>query len=90
VVGHLGPLVPGQGSSHLGRQVRRGESEGIAQCLGAVSTGQVDELDVAAGPVDQGADGGLVDPPGDQVAFRKTGDGPGGSGVAEVALRSGR
>jgi hypothetical protein len=50
----------------------------------------VDQLDIAAGPVDQGADRGLVHPSRDQVALRKTVDGPGGSGVAEVALRSGR
>ena len=37
--------------------------------LGAVIGGQVDQSYVAAVAVDQGADGGLVEPPGDEVAL---------------------
>jgi len=41
-------------------------------------------------PLDQGADRGQVALADDQIAFRKTEAGPGGPGVAEIALRSGR
>src|ERR1039458_1690182 len=56
----------------------------------AAACGQVQQQDVAGGALNQGADRGLAVLADDQVAFRKTERGPGGPGVAEVALRSGR
>ena len=43
----------------------------------------------SAGPLDEGADRGAVEAD-EQIAFRKTVEGPGEPGVAEVALRCGR
>ncbi len=45
---------------------------------------------VAGFALHQGADSRLALPADDQVAFRKTVRGPGGPGVAEIALRCGR
>jgi hypothetical protein len=50
---------------------------------------QVNQQREPGGALDERADGGTFKAD-QQVAFRKTVDGPGGSGVAEVALRSGR
>jgi hypothetical protein len=50
----------------------------------------VQQLDEPGRAFDEGADlGGLVFAD-DQIAFRKTVDGPGEPGVAEIALRCGR
>jgi hypothetical protein len=43
----------------------------------------------SAGPLDDGADRGAVEAD-DQIALRKTVEGPGEPGVAEIALRCGR
>jgi hypothetical protein len=51
---------------------------------------QVHQHHVSGGAFDQRSDGRLVQGSGDEIAFRKTKAGPGGSGVAEIALRFGR
>jgi hypothetical protein len=51
---------------------------------------QVQQQGESGAALDQGADRGLLTRTDDQVAFRKTEAGPGGLGVAEVALRFGR
>ncbi len=73
----------------LGDLAERG-GEGGVELLGPAPARQMNQLDVEAVPVDQRADGRPVAAAGDQVALRKTVRGPGGSGVAEVALRCGR
>jgi hypothetical protein len=57
---------------------------------GRVELGEVEQLDEPRLTLDERANRRAVVRPDDQVALRKTVGGPGGSGVAEVALRSGR
>jgi hypothetical protein len=71
-------------------QVTHGLDHGCGDGLGGVVTRQVQQDGEPGGPLDQGPDRALVSSTQDEVAFRKTVDGPGGLGVAEVALRCGR
>jgi hypothetical protein len=52
-----------------------------------VPAGQVQQLHGSAGSLDQRADGRPAVLSNDEVSLRKTDGGPGGPGVAEVALR---
>lgn len=69
VVRELGSLVPGQGEPEVWEQAAEGGDEGVAHGRGAVIAGQVHQLEVAAGAVDQGSDRRLVAASDDQVAF---------------------
>jgi hypothetical protein len=55
-----------------------------------MTAGKMNQAHRPAGSVEQSADRRAAVLPDDQVAFRKTEAGPGGPGVAEVALRFGR
>jgi hypothetical protein len=91
VAGHLRALVPGQGPTRLGRQREHGERQRLLQCLRTTSAGKVDQLDVAARPVDQGADRGLDHPSRDQVALPIAHPNPGlDNGGPAIDERSGR
>ena len=90
VAGHLYALVPGQRPAGDFRQAGQNLDQAIADSVGVMPGGQVDQAHVSAGAGRPGCRSRIVHPAGDQVAFRKTEPGPGGPGVAEVALRSGR
>jgi len=90
VVGHLGALVPGERASQTARELAEEVDEPVSERLCPRSTVDVHQQREAAGAFNQRPDRGAVERADDQVAFRKGGDRPGGSGVAEVALRFGR
>jgi hypothetical protein len=58
VAGHLASLVPGERASSFDRQVGHRRGEPGLEVMSAAAVRQVDELDAAAGAVDQRADGG--------------------------------
>jgi hypothetical protein len=63
---------------------------GVADLDRTATGGQVQQQHEPGRALDQGADRGAAAGADDQITFRKTVGGPGGSGVAEVALRCGR
>jgi len=103
VLGELCALVPGQGPTELvGQRPDRG-GDRIADGFGAVAgqrravvdprpgavavhAGQVQQHGESGGSFNERADRGALET-GDEVAFRESVGRPGGSGVAEVALR---
>ena len=78
----LGALVPRQRSPQVGRQGGDRGDQTIADGFGMMPVGQMDQHRIAGSAFDQGGDGGLVAFTHDQVAFRKTVEGPGEPGVA--------
>ena len=87
---HLRTLIPGQRRAQHFRQSFDLRRQGVPHQLGGIAVGQVQQHRVVGGALHQGADRGQVLAADDQVALRKTVHGPGGPGVAEVALRCGR
>lgn len=74
------PLVPGEGPLHLGWDVRGLCDQRVADLRGLPTGGQVDQMDVASGAFDQGADRGALSAADDQVAFPV----PGSSAVVDL------
>jgi hypothetical protein len=68
------------------RQVRQPRFQRLVQSV-AVSLQKMQQSDDPGLMFHQGADRGALVLADDEIAFRKTEDGPGGSGVAEIALR---
>jgi hypothetical protein len=62
-------LVPGQGEPGGLREAGRHPGQLVAEGRGVVAGGQVDQAQVAAGPVGQGADRGSAGPADDEVSF---------------------
>src|SRR3982075_3288482 len=75
VLSHFGALVPGDGSDQVGGQRLDLDGHRGADRLGAVVDGEVQQHDIAGGPLHQGADGGVVVLGDDQVAFPVAGHG---------------
>ena len=71
---HLAALVPGQRPAQLRRQVLHRVDDGVADGVGGVPAGQVQQDRVPARPLDQGPDRRAVGLAGDQVAFPMPGD----------------
>ena len=72
VVAHLGPLVPRDRASELGRQTTDSSGHGGVHGLGGPALGKVQQQGVAARALDQGADGRTVSRPHDEVALPMT------------------
>jgi hypothetical protein len=89
VLCHLPALVPGERAAQVFGQLGDLGRERGSDNVGSVGFGEPDEHHEPAVPLHQrGNDTGALAV--EQVAFRKGVDRPGGSGVAEVALRFGR
>ena len=88
--GHLEAVVPGQGTPQVAGQGLDFRGHGLSDHISAAVLRQVQQLHEPSAAFDQGADlGGLIFAD-DQIALRKTVNGPGEPGMAEVALRCGR
>jgi hypothetical protein len=64
VAGHLRALISCEGASRFGGQISHRSDAADLEVMGAAAVGQVDEPEVEAGAVDEGADGGAVGSPG--------------------------
>jgi hypothetical protein len=89
VGGHLFALVPGQRAAQLIGQPHDVLGESVGDQVGTPASGERDEHQEPGLALDEGGDSGLSATE-EQVSFRKSVGRPGGSGVAEVALRFGR
>ena len=69
VQAYLGALVPGQRPPVARIDSGKYLQQSVTDLLSSVVSGQVHELDAAAGSVDQGADSGTVQPAVHEVAF---------------------
>jgi hypothetical protein len=90
VVAHLFALVPGQAASQGRRQGLDLAGKRHPDGVGVPALGQGHEPHIAGAAFHQRADGRAAVLADDQVTFRKSVARPGGSGVAEVALRFSR
>ena len=69
VEGELAALVGGQSVSQFWRELEQLSGEGIADRRRAVAVGKMDQHDVAADPLDEGADSGAHVGADGEIAF---------------------